>query len=175
LKNEVKILSEQIKIIEGLEHAKARLAVTSSLESNTLSKCDVFMRYVNSSPYDSGFYLEVCKLSLDELAFSSISFEERRLKSIVYSFTASAIRDYMTSSQVLCLNRPEIFTRLRHLSNKTKGTPFHEVYMTAQSVHGIPTKSALIQSDEQINDGTGYKVVTDHRLLGRKRLRLEPP
>jgi hypothetical protein len=155
VKNQLKTLNAQIKIVEGLEHARARLAATLSLDSNTLSKCDVFMRYVNSAP-DSSFGLEVRKLNLDELVFCSISFEERRLKSAVHHFAASNIRAYMTKSRVSCLGRPEILTRLRRLSAESEGKLFHKVYTALQAAHHSSLNSASVESDGHLSDGMCY-------------------
>ena len=88
-------LKTQLRIVEGFEHAKSRLEATDHLDGNTLAKCHVFVRYVNESTPDSNFYLEVSKLSLDEVAFCSISFEERRLKCIVDSFKALHVQTNM--------------------------------------------------------------------------------
>lgn len=156
VKNELKILNEQIKVIEGLEHARARLGARRSLESNTLSKCDVFTCCVNNSTPGSNFDLEVRKLSLDELAFCSISFEERRLKSVIHHFKASNIRTYMTTSRVSCLDRPEIFTRLKRLSAQSEGKPFHEVYTATNAEHSNSLQSGPIELDEQMDDGTSH-------------------
>lgn len=135
VKNELNILNEQVKIVKGLEHARARLAATRLLESNTLSKCNVFMRFINNSAPGSNFDLEVRKLDLDELAFCSISFEERRLKSVIHHFKASNIRTYITAARVSCLDRPEIFTRLKRLSAESEGKPFNQVYTALHRVH----------------------------------------
>jgi len=150
VKSTVEILHEQIKIVEGLEHAKDRLATTRSLESNTLSKCNVFVRYVNETSRHNNFYLEVSKLSLDELAFSSISFEERRLKTLLDSFKASDIRDYMKTQNVSCLDRSEIFTRLTNILAQCKGSQFDEIYT---ALVDQPTQS-VTESDMQMNKGT---------------------
>ncbi|KAL2809708.1 hypothetical protein BDW59DRAFT_177131 [Aspergillus cavernicola] len=154
VKNQLKILNEQLKIVEGLQHARSRLTATRSLESNTLSKCNVFVHYVNNSTPGSNFNLEVRKLGLDELAFCSISFEERRLKSVIHHFKASDIRTYMTTTGISCLDRSEIFTRLKHLSTKSEGKPFHEVYTASFAVHNISLQSGSIKFGEQMNDGT---------------------
>ncbi|RAK96294.1 uncharacterized protein BO80DRAFT_229423 [Aspergillus ibericus CBS 121593] len=59
--------------------------------SPILLKCDVFIRHANESTPGSNFDLEICKLSLDELAFCSISFEDRRLKHVVHHFKTANI------------------------------------------------------------------------------------
>ncbi|KAJ6437978.1 phospholipase A2 protein family [Purpureocillium lavendulum] len=59
IKNALKVLHEQVKIVEGLEHARARLESTSSLDSNTLSKCNVFVRHVNNCTAGSSFDSEL--------------------------------------------------------------------------------------------------------------------
>ena len=58
-------LTRQIRIVEGFEHARSRLERTTQLESNTLTKCNVFVRYVNEGAPDSNFYLEVSRLNRD--------------------------------------------------------------------------------------------------------------
>ncbi|KAL4946482.1 hypothetical protein BDV06DRAFT_182617 [Aspergillus oleicola] len=65
VKNQLKIPNEQLKIVEGLQHARSRLTATRSLESNTLSKCNVFVHYVNNSAPGSNFNLEVRTPSSD--------------------------------------------------------------------------------------------------------------
>ncbi|KAI9039869.1 uncharacterized protein KD926_008970 [Aspergillus affinis] len=154
VKNELKILSEQVKIVEGLEHARARLAATRLLESNTLSKCNVFVRTFNNSAPGSNFDLEVRKLGLDELVFCSISFEERRLKSVVDYFMSSNIRTYMTKAQISCLDRTEIFTRLQRLSDESIGTPFYTVYTALHAVHITLRQLDTIEPKEQMGNGT---------------------
>ena len=152
MSNQLPTLKAQIKIVEGLEHAKARLAATNPLDSNTLSKCEVFMRYVNDAP-DSNFGVEVRRLSLHELAFCSISFEERRLKSVVRYFAASNIRAYMTQSRVSCLNRREIFTRLKRLSGESKGKLFHEVYTKLETAHHNSLESNSVDLGGHLRNG----------------------
>jgi hypothetical protein len=46
-KRTAELLGDQIKILEALKHAKDRLRTGQALESNTLSKCEVFIGYVN--------------------------------------------------------------------------------------------------------------------------------
>ncbi|RAK98698.1 uncharacterized protein BO80DRAFT_151330 [Aspergillus ibericus CBS 121593] len=156
VKNELKTLNAQIRIVEGLEHAKARLAATRSrsLESNTLSKCNVFMHYVNKSAAGSNFDLEIRKLNLNELAFCSISFEDRRLKSVIHHFKAANIRTYMTTTRISCLDRPEIFTRLKRLSAESEGKPFQEIYSSVYALHKESLQKGSMQLDEQMDDGT---------------------
>jgi len=154
IKNALKVLNEQIKIVEGLEHAKARLESTSSLDSNTLSKCNVFVRHVNNCTAGSSFDSEVRKLNLAELAFCSISFEERRLKSVAGHFAASNIQAYITTSRVSCLDRPEVFARLKRLSVESTGQRFHEIYTAKQAAHDCSWQSAGTSSNELLN-GTG--------------------
>lgn len=146
------ILNEQLKVVEGLQHARSRLTATRSLESNTLSKCYVFVHYTNNSAPGSNFNLEVRKLSLDELAFCSISFEERRLKSVIHHFKATDIRTYMTTTGVSCLDRSEIFIRLKRLSTESEGKPFHEVYTASFAVHNISLRLGSIKFGEQMNE-----------------------
>ncbi|KAI2791735.1 hypothetical protein POX_c04612 [Penicillium oxalicum] len=154
LREELRILNEQIKIVQGLEHAKTRLAARASLDSNTLAKCDVFVRYINDNK-SVNFNSEVRKLNLDELAFCSISFEERRLKSVAFHFKACSIRTYMTKAQVSCLDRPDIMRRLRRLSTESERNIFLELYMAAeeaaQDVHGNSLQLDAV-SDEQMID-----------------------
>lgn len=161
LKQQLSLLNEQIKIVEGLEHARARLLATTSLDSNTLSKCNVFMRYANESTSGSSFDLEVRKLSLDELAFCSISFEDRRLRSVVHHFKAANIRKFMTTTHVSCLERPEILTRLNRLCAESAGKPFNEIYSSAYMVYRNSLAKGSKKSDE-MNDGM---VVMNHAIL----------
>ncbi|TQB68884.1 hypothetical protein MPDQ_002657 [Monascus purpureus] len=148
LKDELSLLNEQIRIVEGLEHARARLLAKSSLEYNTLSKCDVFMRYANESTPGSNFDLEIRKLSLDELAFCSISFEDRRLKHVVHHFKAANIRKYMTTTHVSCLERQEIFRRLNRLCAESEGKPFKEIYSSAYMVYNNFLAKGSMESNE---------------------------
>ncbi|KAJ6027478.1 uncharacterized protein N7446_003930 [Penicillium canescens] len=154
VKKELTILSEQIKIVEGLEHARARLAATRSLDSNTLSKCDVFMRCVNDNAFKPDFALELRKLSWDGLAFCSISFEERRIRYLVRHLKASDIRTYMKNVGVSCLDRPEVSTRLNRLSAESQGKPFHEYYTTIHKEHHVSLASASAEPDDQMDDDT---------------------
>jgi hypothetical protein len=123
-----KTLDYQIKMVEALEHAKDRLSKTKSLDSNTLAKCAVFIQYVNRSNTTSNFCSEVSKLSLNELAFSLISFEERRLKTILDLFKASDIRKYVEKQKIKCLHRSEIFTRIKHILSGCEGSRFDDIY-----------------------------------------------
>ncbi|KAJ9480893.1 hypothetical protein VN97_g12628 [Penicillium thymicola] len=154
VKNELAYLNGQIKIIEGLEHASIRMAKKKSLDSNTLSKCDVFMGRMNHDTPDDDFDLEVRKLSLDELAFCSISFEERRLRSVTPWFKASNIRTYMEKTKVTCLNRPEIFSRINRLSaiSMVMGKRFHSIYMAAYDLHKISKHPNPTELDDQMED-----------------------
>lgn len=119
------LFNYHIKLIQALEHAKDRLSKTKPLDSNTLAKCRVFIQHVNHA---SKFSSEVSKLSLNELAFASISFEERRLIMIVDAFKASDIRKYVRIHKIRCLHRSEIFTRIRYLLSCHKGSRFEEIY-----------------------------------------------
>jgi len=123
-----KTLDYQIKMVDALEHAKDRLSKTKSLDSNTLAKCGVFIQYVNRSNTTSNFCSEVSKLSLNELAFSLISFEERRLKTILDLFKASDIRKYVEKQKIKCLHRSEIFTRIKHILSGCEGSRFDDIY-----------------------------------------------
>jgi hypothetical protein len=157
-KKELDILHEQIKIVEGLEHARARIAATRtrSLDSNTLSKCDAFVRSINNNASSTNFNLEVHKLSLDELAFCSISFEERRLKSVIHHFKASEVQTYMKKTQISCLDRPEIFRRLKRLYAESEGKPFQEVFTAAHEEHNRCLRPGSTESDGDVEDGTDY-------------------
>lgn len=161
VKKELEFFSGQVKIVEGLEHARDRLAKRKSLDYNTLLKCDAFIRCVNN---DGDFQLEVRKLSLDELAFCCISFEERRLKSVALYFKASNIRAYMKKARVSCLERPEIFRRLKRLSDESEVNTFREIYMATQELHMNLLQSGSTASDEQMK-GTSYNGLEDKSLF----------
>ncbi|KAJ5454935.1 hypothetical protein N7530_012704 [Penicillium desertorum] len=146
IKKELTILREQVKIVEGLEHARARLAATVSLDSNTLSKCSAFIRCVNDNAFKPEFATELRKLSWDGLAFCSISFEERRLQYVVRHLRASDIQTYMRNAVVSCLDRPEISKRLNRLSAASQGKPFHAFYTAS-------LESVYTGADDQMDDG----------------------
>ena len=78
------------------------------------------------------FVSEVRKLDLNELAFCSISFEPRRLRSIIHHFRAIDIRRYMSKMKVTCLDRPEVMTRLKNLSASLSGSDAHVIFREAQ-------------------------------------------
>ena len=155
VKKAVEILNQQMKIVEALEHAKDRLAKTTTLESNTLLKCNVFIRYVNEASPHSNFYLEVSKLNLEELAFASISFEDRRLKTLLDSFKAEDISKYIRGQKISCLDRSEIFTRIKNMLARCKGGKFDEIYKALAQLTTNPTGS-----DVQMNDGIEKQITT---------------
>lgn len=103
-------LEIQVKTVEGLERAKNRLEKTQHLDTNTLDKCNAFANFINGCGPEHPFIKETLKLSRDELAFSAIAFEERRLKAIASSFKADCVQRYIRSQNVA--PRKEIFTRL---------------------------------------------------------------
>lgn len=135
------ILKAQIKVAEALEHAKDRLTKARPLDSNTLSKCNVFIHYVNQAEVQSNFSLEVSKLSLNELVFSSISFEERRLKTLLDSFRASDVEKYVRRQNLSCIDRSEIFTRFGNILAGCKGSRFDEIYKALVQSKGDPLES----------------------------------
>lgn len=114
-------------------------------------KCFAFIRSINDNAHDTNFDSEVRKLSLDELAFCSIRFEERRLNPVIPCFKASNIREYMVKAQVSCLDRPEIFKRLKRLSAQSEGKPFYEIYNTAYIIHNDPLQTGPAEHGEQMN------------------------
>ena len=148
VKSSVEILEEQIKTVEGLEHAKERLHTCRPLTSNTLNKCKVFVEYVNQAKPHSSFLLEVSQLSLNELLFSSISFEERRLKALLRSFRASDIRDYVRTQKISCVNRSEISNRLRKVLIDSKNGNFDQIYQSLTS--GNTPESVIHDSGNRV-------------------------
>ncbi|KAI3342007.1 hypothetical protein F4824DRAFT_447830 [Ustulina deusta] len=171
---EVRRLNEQIKIVEGLEHARARLKSTKSLDSNTLSKCGAFVRHVNNSAPSDAFFREVAKLSLDELGYCSISFEERRLKSVGSRLKASDIQAYMVASGVSCLSRREIWIRLKRLSRESEGKPFHDLFIAAQSAGNGANSNVTKPAERNIkNDPEPQTIAKDASSFEFPAARLE--
>lgn len=150
LKKELDMIYGQIKVVEGLEHARARLAARPCLDSNTLAKCEIFIRCINDDT-NPRFGLEVSKLDLNELAFCSISFEERRLKTVVHHFEATSIKKYMKKTQVTCLDRPEVMRRLKRLSSACVGSLFHDLFNSTQRKGS--TIECASRPDEYVGDG----------------------
>ncbi|KAH7114119.1 hypothetical protein EDB81DRAFT_601848, partial [Dactylonectria macrodidyma] len=74
-------------------------------------RCLVFVRAINYKVSEN-FSSEVKKLSLEELFFCSISFDERQMPLIRESFKALHIRQYMKSQNVTCINQHGIRRRL---------------------------------------------------------------
>jgi environmental stress-induced protein Ves len=100
-KKELMILREQVKTAEGLEHARARLAAKSYLDYNILTRLCVVSTIMHVVV--SNFDLEVRKVSLEELAFCFINFEERRLKSVIHHWLARILFHLVFGSQTIII------------------------------------------------------------------------
>ncbi|KAK7894614.1 hypothetical protein LTR67_006376 [Exophiala xenobiotica] len=149
VKEMMKTMEYRIKMVEALEHAKRRLSETTTLDSNTLSKCSTFISYVNKSDAVSNFNLEVSKLNLNELAFTLISFEERRLKTLLELFKATDVKKYVQKQNINCLHRREIFTRIRSHLTKCKGSRFDHLYgAIAYAKNPIDSQVATFEDPE---------------------------
>lgn len=126
-------LQYQIKMVEALERTRQRLSNTTVLSSRTLDHCLTFMQYVNTT---INFSNEVAKLSLNELRFAAISFEGRRLKSLLNLFKASDVKKYVDMQNINCLHRSEISTRINYYLLKLDGNRFANIYSNAKTLSG---------------------------------------
>ncbi|KIW35807.1 uncharacterized protein PV06_11848 [Exophiala oligosperma] len=167
LRDVQKALGYQIKMVEALEHAKDRLSKTKSLDANTLAKCGVFVQHVNRSDTPNNFYSEVSKLNLNELAFSLISFEDRRLKTLLDSFKASDIRKYVEKQQIQCLHRSEIFTRIKFILSACEGSRFDAIYRTVLQMRNI--SESEMARDNEPEPKTAAEEPNALKLLGVRR------
>ncbi|KJK74210.1 hypothetical protein H634G_10583 [Metarhizium anisopliae BRIP 53293] len=131
----IESLEYQKRVVECFQRTKKHLE-TQLLESNVLKKCATFIAAAESSATGSNFLLEVSKLTLDELGFCSISFDDRRLKMVQHSFKASHVRAYMMSQRVSCINHREIFRRLTFYCNG-KNDKFLKIYDSAKKADEI--------------------------------------
>lgn len=91
------------------------------------------MQYVNKAHTASNFFSEVSKLSLNELIFALISFEGRRLKTLIDLFKASDIKTYVEKQNINCLHRSEIFTRINYYMSQIDGNGFGDIFSRAKS------------------------------------------
>lgn len=122
-------LQNQSRIVACFEHAKSQLR-SPLLGSNDLNKCAAFIQALNDGTDKDNFYMEVSKLNLEELAFSSISFSERQLKMVRRCFKASDVEAYVRSQRVSCIERQEIFKRLNFYCKE--GGAFQKLYASAR-------------------------------------------
>lgn len=126
------ILRYQIKMFEALEPGKQRLSKTSVLNLGMLDNCLTFMQYVDT---EVNFSYEVSKLSLNELIFAIISFEGKRLKTLLDLFKASDVKKYIEKENINCLRRSEIFKRINYYMPKLGGRRFVDIYENAKSLN----------------------------------------
>ncbi|KAK1996457.1 hypothetical protein LX36DRAFT_658557 [Colletotrichum falcatum] len=110
-KEMVRVLQVHACMVEDLESTKEKLA-KGKLNSNTLGKCRDIIEFVNELEERDNFVVELSRLSLDEIAFVSICFSTRRLKTIHQDFRASRIQTYMRSQSINTSIRAEIHKRI---------------------------------------------------------------
>ncbi|KIV81293.1 hypothetical protein PV11_03489 [Exophiala sideris] len=164
VRKSVEILQYQIKMVEALEHGKQRLLKSTTLHSSVLGNCLPFMQYVNKAHTASNFFSEVSNLSLNELIFAMISFEGRRLKTLIDLFKASDIKTYVEKQNINCLHRSEIFTRINYYMSQTDGNGFGDIYSRAKS-----SSESIIMMDEDPEPETGAEDSNAFKLLGVHR------
>ncbi|KAK1981041.1 hypothetical protein LZ30DRAFT_721446 [Colletotrichum cereale] len=111
-KEMIRVLKVHASMVESLESVKSELAKEDRLNSNTLSRCRVFIKFVNKLKKEDNFVLELSKLSADEIAFVSVCFSERRLQTIHKDFQATRIQTYIRSQGIDLSRRTEIHKRI---------------------------------------------------------------